>query len=122
VLAATDPANPFGATLPWPVIAGVDVTHRPGRKAGAIVVIANGILEAYLERGGRSLLVWTDDEDLLVRALSALAESPLSAPGRRSAVTRVNGGAIAAVGPLAQAMTKAGFLATPQGYRPARAR
>jgi ATP-dependent Lhr-like helicase len=122
VLAATDPANPFGATLPWPAIAGVDVTHRPGRKAGAIVVIANGILEAYLERGGRSLLVWTDDEDLLVRALSALAESPLSAQGRRSAVTRVNGGAIVAVGPVAQAMTKAGFLATPQGYRPARAR
>jgi len=52
-LAATDPAQPFGASLPWPESAG-----RPARAAGAYVVIANGVAVAYLERGGRSLVTF----------------------------------------------------------------
>src|SRR5699024_6008607 len=51
-LAATDPANPYGATLDWPEAQG----HRPGRKAGAYVVLVNGQLVLYLERGGKTLL------------------------------------------------------------------
>ena len=62
-LAATDPANPYGAALPWPQSA--DGGHRPGRKAGAIVVLVDGVLTLYVERGGRTLLTWTDDADLL---------------------------------------------------------
>src|SRR6478736_2268090 len=58
VLAATDPANPYGASLPWPApgptpndpAAG---RHRPGRKGGALVVLVDGALVLYLERGGR---------------------------------------------------------------------
>ena len=43
VLAATDPANPYGAALPWPVRdAEADNAHRPGRKAGALVVLVGG--------------------------------------------------------------------------------
>ena len=57
VLAATDPANAYGAALPWPALA-VDVSHRPGRKAGAVVVMVDGELVLYLERGGKSLLMW----------------------------------------------------------------
>ena len=55
-LAATDPANPYGAALNWPAttIAG----HRPGRKAGALVVIVDGRLVLYLERGGKTLLTF----------------------------------------------------------------
>jgi ATP-dependent helicase Lhr and Lhr-like helicase len=55
VLAATDPANPFGASLPWPESAG-----RPARAAGAFVVFDQGHLVAYLERGGRSILTWAE--------------------------------------------------------------
>jgi ATP-dependent helicase Lhr and Lhr-like helicase len=52
VLAATDPAQPYGAALPWPPTAG-----RPARAAGALVVLAEGDPVAFIERGGRS--VWT---------------------------------------------------------------
>jgi ATP-dependent Lhr-like helicase len=50
VLAATDPAQPYGAALPWPESAG-----RPARQAGAHVVLVDGELVAFLERGGHSL-------------------------------------------------------------------
>ncbi len=53
VLAATDPAQPYGAALPWPESSG-----RPARAAGAVVVLAGGAPVAYLERGGRSLVVF----------------------------------------------------------------
>ena len=73
-LAATDPANPFGAALPWPVrrarpsAASAEGGHRPGRKAGALVVLVDGELTLYVERGGRTLLTWSDDPDLLTPA------------------------------------------------------
>src|SRR5699024_9700032 len=53
VLAATDPANPYGAALPWPATPG----HRPGRKAGALVVLVDGVCVVCVERGGRTVLV-----------------------------------------------------------------
>jgi ATP-dependent helicase Lhr and Lhr-like helicase len=55
ILAATDPANPFGASLPWPESGG-----RPARAAGAFVVLDQGHLVAYLERGGRSILTFPE--------------------------------------------------------------
>ena len=57
VLAACDPANPYGAALPWPEREG----HRPGRKAGALVVLVDGALVFYVERGGKTLLSFTED-------------------------------------------------------------
>jgi ATP-dependent Lhr-like helicase len=57
VLAATDPAQPFGAALPWP-----DNPGRPARAAGAYVVLVAGEPVAYLERGGRSLIVFAGAE------------------------------------------------------------
>ncbi|MGH3287946.1 MAG: Lhr family helicase, partial [Streptosporangiaceae bacterium] len=66
VLAAADPANAYGSALPWP--ARPDETpggHRPGRKAGALVVLADGHLVLYVERGGKTLLSWTSDPALL---------------------------------------------------------
>ena len=53
VLAATDPANPYGAALGWPAAAA---GHRPGRTAGALVALVDGDLTFYLERGGRTVL------------------------------------------------------------------
>ncbi|MGI8710921.1 MAG: Lhr family helicase, partial [Acidimicrobiales bacterium] len=53
VLAATDPAQPYGGALPWPVTDG-----RPARAAGALVVLVDGEAAVYVERGGRSLLTF----------------------------------------------------------------
>ena len=81
VLAATDPANPYGAALPWPerVVESADgepVTasgHRAGRKAGALVIVVDGALAVYVERGGRTLLSYVDDPETLAAAAKALA-------------------------------------------------
>src|SRR6185312_15824592 len=69
-LAATDPANPYGAALPWPA---QDGGHRPGRKAGALVVLVDGELVLYVERGGKTLLTFTEDEQTLKEAATALS-------------------------------------------------
>ncbi|WP_237233652.1 DEAD/DEAH box helicase [Rothia nasisuis] len=79
LLAATDPANPFGAALPWPApvpwdSARTELKHRPGRKAGAIVVLVDGALTLYLERGGKTLLPFTDDPALIEAAAPLLGQ------------------------------------------------
>jgi ATP-dependent Lhr-like helicase len=58
VLAATDPAQPYGAALAWPEHPG-----RPARAAGAFVVLVDGAAVAYVERGGRSLLTFPTGPD-----------------------------------------------------------
>ncbi|GAB3411821.1 ATP-dependent helicase [Schumannella luteola] len=55
VLAATDPANAYGAALAWPE---GHTNHRPGRKAGAMVVMVDGRLAIYVERGGKTVLTF----------------------------------------------------------------
>ena len=57
VLAATDPAQPYGAALAWPPSPG-----RPARTAGAHVVLADGVPLVVLERGGRSLATFEGAE------------------------------------------------------------
>ncbi|MBO3151614.1 hypothetical protein GZ204_03910, partial [Dermatophilus congolensis] len=53
--------NPYGAALPWPTTNNnKNTTHRPGRKAGALVILHAGNLCAYIERGGRTLLTFGD--------------------------------------------------------------
>ena len=56
VIAATDPAQPFGAALSWPERPGGPA--RPSRSAGAFVVLADGECVAYLERGGKALITF----------------------------------------------------------------
>ena len=56
-LAATDPANPYGSVLPWPALPE-GTGHRPGRKAGALVVLVDGALVLYVERGGKTVLAF----------------------------------------------------------------
>jgi ATP-dependent Lhr-like helicase len=114
VLAAADPANPYGAALPWPEREG----HRPGRKAGALVVLVDGELVLYVERGGRSLLSWTDDTDVLRAAADALALAVHEGALGRLTVQRADGEQVLAGDhPLAQALEAAGFRATPRGLR-----
>jgi ATP-dependent Lhr-like helicase len=115
-LAATDPANPYGAALAWPIASESGTGHRPGRKAGALVVLVDGALALYVERGGKTLLAFTDDAaslDAAARAVGALV--------RRGGVDKltietVNGAFILGT-PLADSLTEAGFTATPRGLR-----
>ena len=55
------PGQPLRRRLPWPEPRGEGAGHRPGRKAGALVVLVDGELVLYVERGGRTLLTFTDD-------------------------------------------------------------
>lgn len=90
VLAATDPAQPFGAALPWPKREGE--TRRPARAPGASVVIAGAEPVLYLERGGKALQVLVDAEDPRVRpAFDALADHTRAGRIRRIALEKVNG-------------------------------
>jgi ATP-dependent helicase Lhr and Lhr-like helicase len=120
VLAATDPANPFGAALPWPervVDEGEPgAGHRPGRKAGALVVMTAGELVLYVERGGRTLLSYQDDPDALALAAKALAGAVHSGALGPMSVERADGEQIRN-SPLRDALTAAGFRATPRGLR-----
>ncbi|HUA29823.1 MAG TPA: DEAD/DEAH box helicase [Streptosporangiaceae bacterium] len=117
VLAAADPANAYGAALPWP--ARPDETpggHRPGRKAGALVVLADGELVLYVERGGKTLLSWTADEALLDPAAAALAAAVREGALGRLTVERADGAGVYD-SPLARALEAAGFRPTPRGLR-----
>ena len=116
VLAATDPANPYGAALPWP--AG-ESGHRPGRKAGALVVMVDGELVWFLERGGKSLVNFSADPDAQRAAAGALAE--LVGIGRIGGilVERLDGLSVLEVGQsdAVEALLAAGFARTPRGLR-----
>jgi ATP-dependent Lhr-like helicase len=105
VLAAADPAQPYGAALPWPPSQG-----RPARQAGAYVVIADGTPAAYLERGGRSLLTFGAEPAVWVDSLASLVKD-----GRlkRIQLGRIDGEE-ASAHPAAPELRAAGFA---DGYR-----
>lgn len=96
LLAATDPANPYGAALSWPVIPsfageGVGVVkHRPARKAGACVVLVDGAPVLYVERGAKTLLAFTTDPVLLEAAAPALARLVSAGGAEKISVEKVN--------------------------------
>jgi ATP-dependent helicase Lhr and Lhr-like helicase len=124
VLAATDPANPYGAALPWPTAngEGKGPGARPGRKAGALVVLVDGELAWFLERGGRSLLTFTDDPAADHAAATALADLVANRRVASILVERVDG--VPALqphaggpSPVADALSEAGFARTPRGLR-----
>jgi ATP-dependent Lhr-like helicase len=113
VLAAADPANPYGAALPWPDRPG-EAPHRPGRKAGALVVLVRGRLVLYVERGGRTLLSFGEED--LQAAVDALALAVRDGALGKLTVERADGAAIID-SPLAAALESAGFHPTPRGLR-----
>ncbi|QUQ72089.1 ATP-dependent helicase [Kutzneria sp. CA-103260] len=115
VLAAADPAQPYGAALPWPDPVG-DGKHRPARKAGALAVLVDGVPTLYVERGGRSLLSFTESEPELRQAAEALARSVRDGWLGQLAVQRADGeGALGSK--LSVVLQDAGFRATPKGLR-----
>jgi ATP-dependent helicase Lhr and Lhr-like helicase len=181
VLAASDPANPYGAALGWPArvtdlsqrpegttgptpgawsgpgTGGVPLSgstpgrqvdslrgqvsrpspgaspgpspgplpspspgqgHKPGRKAGALVILVDGALTLYVERGGKTLLSWTEDPALLQSAADALALAVREGALGKLTVEKTDGTSVLrSDNALATALAEAGFHATPRGLR-----
>jgi ATP-dependent helicase Lhr and Lhr-like helicase len=110
VLAAADPAQPYGAALPWPKRAGA----RAARVAGAYVVLLAGEPVLYVERGGRSLTPLHDpDESWLRPALDALVAHVRSGKSKRLAVERFDGEPVVETDAM-PLLVEAGFLAGPR--------
>ncbi|TAL42518.1 MAG: ATP-dependent helicase [Salinibacterium sp.] len=115
-LAATDPANPYGAALPWPKVDGEEKRgHRPGRKAGALVVLVDGELVLYVERGGKTVLTFGTSESRLRAAAESLTKTVRERLGRLR-IERVDG-EFSIGTPLGTALAECGFVPTPQGLR-----
>ncbi|MEV5651569.1 ATP-dependent helicase [Nocardia sp. NPDC052254] len=115
-LAACDPANPYGAALPWPKSSSEGAGHRPGRKAGALVVLADGELALYLERGGKTLLTFTEDPEVRTRAAAALATLVHDRRIDSLVVERIDGESVHG-NTFATFLSEAGFNTTPRGLR-----
>ncbi|MGM1075598.1 ATP-dependent helicase [Streptomyces sp. H28] len=122
VLAAADPANAYGAALGWPEPPD-GAGHKPGRKAGSLVVLVDGELTLYMERGGKTLLAWPADPDgepaddaRLPAAAQALAAAARAGSLGTVTVERVNG-TPSLTSPLGALLEGAGFVATPRGLR-----
>ncbi|MFD3487062.1 ATP-dependent helicase [Streptomyces sp. NPDC058665] len=129
VMAAADPANAYGAALPWPD-PPTGAGHKPGRKAGSLVVLVDGVLTLYMERGGKTLLAWpgdpaaqsdpahpdTADDAQLIAAAEALASAARAGALGTVTVERANGEQ-ALTSPVGRVLESAGFHATPRGLR-----
>ncbi|HEY6555190.1 MAG TPA: DEAD/DEAH box helicase, partial [Vicinamibacteria bacterium] len=117
VLASSDPANPYGAALPWPK--GGDA--RPMRAAGTHVAIVDGRLAGYLGRGERDLATFLPAEEpgrtQTARGLCAALAAWAARTGRSALGWDPADGAPLAQGPLAPVLAEAGFVRSGPGYR-----
>jgi ATP-dependent Lhr-like helicase len=114
MLAATDPANPYGALLKWPA---------PGltRSAGAAVIIVNGALAAYVGRGEKQVTTFLPDEEpsrSMVAREIANSLASLVTTGRRRAIllTEIDDAPVSR-SPIAPMLAEAGFTPTGMGYQ-----
>ena len=110
MLSAADPAQPYGAALPWPKRAGA----RAARVAGAHVVLLGGEAALFVERGGRSLVPLREPEEAWMReALAALVAHVRHAGVKRLAVERFDSEPVAdtEIMPL---LLEAGFVPGPR--------
>ncbi|MCP4251516.1 MAG: DEAD/DEAH box helicase, partial [bacterium] len=83
VLAAADPATPYGAAVPWPD----HESGSPGRHAGAYVILNDGRLAAFVERGARTVLGWSTDSAIVASGLIGVAQRRK----RTTTIARING-------------------------------
>jgi ATP-dependent Lhr-like helicase len=108
VVAAADPANLFGAAIPWP-----EHPQRASRSPGAYTVTVAGSLTAFVDRGGRAVLSYTTDSDAIATTAVAIAELARTRL-RRMVVTSIDG-ADPAASPLGRALLATGFAASYRG-------
>jgi ATP-dependent helicase Lhr and Lhr-like helicase len=109
VLAAADPAQPYGAALPWPKREWLK--RRPARVAGAYVVLIDDLPALYVERGGRGLITLTDAPPR--DALRALAEAVRAGRVGKLALERIDGEP-AIASELVQMLLELGFHSGPR--------
>ena len=139
ILAACDPANPYGSILPWPspvtgtsesaepedsasgrLALDASTPPRPSRTPGSAVVLVDGELVMYIGRGGRSLLTFSPHDVALATAAHALADEARGSAGdsasSRLRIERVDGHDIhGSSQPAVAALLAAGFRVTPRG-------
>jgi ATP-dependent Lhr-like helicase len=115
VLAATDPAQPYGAALPWPKRRDdTDARAKPARAAGAYVVLAGAEPVVYVERGGRGIQVLVQRDDPRLRpALEALAAFVTADRKHKLSLERVDGDAVVG-SDLEGLLIEVGFRAGPR--------
>jgi ATP-dependent helicase Lhr and Lhr-like helicase len=111
VLAATDPANPYGASLPWPKLEG---RRRAARSPGAYVLQRDGVPIVYVERGGKGLLrLAALDGAELAGAMGALAAAVSSGVIPKLAIEKFDGEPVIGSG-HEETLLSAGFSRTPR--------
>lgn len=120
ILAAVDPAYPYGALLPWPEASQRET--RPRRQAGAWVVLVEGRLALYLQAGGHALPTFpnqlAEPQNQLAAALLALTRLPAGAR-RHGRLTKVDGVPVRD-SPHYALLTRLGYRKEYGGMRPAR--
>jgi len=124
VLAATDPANPFGTMLKWPSTGDGESSgaRGPTRSVGSLVVLVNGALAAYVARGGRQLLAFLPDDEpvrtIAGRALAVcLAKLARTEEGRGGLLISEINGIPAADHPFASFLADSGFSPSAMGLQ-----
>ncbi|MEZ2348556.1 DNA glycosylase AlkZ-like family protein [Terriglobus sp. RCC_193] len=121
VLAATDPANPYGVLLRWPAV-GEGVSLQ--RSVGARVVLADGALVAYMRRGNPNIQVFLPEEEpqrghvmrALARYFVVMAQMHESERAGAGMFVQTINGVNVAEHPMARMLLDAGFLAAPMGF------
>ncbi|MFM1966884.1 MAG: hypothetical protein RL134_2609 [Actinomycetota bacterium] len=111
-LAASDPAQPYGALLPWP-----EASTRPSRAAGAWVTLRDRRPVLYLARGRRSLITWGDDPTALADAAASLARALTSDSVTLQRIDGIDVVDVPTDDPRIAALGEAGFARTPSGLR-----
>ena len=114
VLAATDPANPYGTILRWPESTQGRDQRGPTRSAGSLVVMVNGTLAAYISRGARQLLAFLPDDEPAQASTACALASTLARIGLL--VHEING-LPASQHPLAPYLVEAGFSPSAMGFQ-----
>ena len=100
----------------WPSQASAAADGRGEAAAGAVVVLIAGRLALYMERGGRTLLAFTEEPGELRAAAEALVWALRTGRTERLSLEKVNGGPVLGT-PLAEALLAAGFYSSPSGIR-----
>ena len=114
-MSAVDPANPYGATLPWPRVA--DVGRGATRTVGATVILVDGAIAAYLARGDRQLMAFLpESEPARARTARALARA-LADRGLAGMLIEEIDGAPSSRHALAPFLTEAGFVSGAAGMQ-----
>ena len=122
IIAATDPANPYGAIARWPEMTLPGEAGRgPTRTVGALVVLVDGFPAAYLRRGERELLMFAPaDEPLHSRLIHEVARALLrlaTSAGRGGMLISEIDGMAATTHPSARLFVEEGFAATAMGLQ-----